>query len=260
MSHDAGALSGAADLHIHTTHSDGTAGVHQVLAHVRNHTDLRLIAITDHDCIAGSKHAARVAQDYGIEVIVGEEISTRHGHLLALFTERHIAAQQSASETVTAIHAQGGLAIAPHPFDASVPSLGHSELALVLNELGLDGIEGFNGGVIWPLRKCNALAQRVGALWKLPLVGGSDSHSLGTIGKGRTKFEGATARDLYRAIKSNRVTFSGRYWSPGDYIAILFNAVHRHGFLATVRWALQNTGQPARSAVSRKPGCAVSPS
>lgn len=104
------------------------------------------------------------------------------------------------------------------------------------------------------------MAQRVGARWKPPLVGGSDSHSLGTIGKGRTKFDGATARDLDRAIKSNRVTFTGRYWSPGDYIATLLNAVHRHGFLATMRWALQNTGQPARSVVSCKPGCAVSPS
>lgn len=236
-----------ADLHIHTTHSDGVASIREVLTHAAQATDLKVIAITDHDCITGSKQAARLAPSYGIEAIVGEEISTQHGHLLALFTERHIPAGQPARETIAAIHAQGGLAIAPHPFDASVPSIGASELAPFLNELGLDGIEGFNAGVYWHQRRCNALAQQRARVWQLPITGGSDSHSLPTIGKGFTTFAGSTAQDVYRAIKIQQVNWGGQYWSLGDYLDNWRHAVQNQGILATARWAWHNAGQPSHS-------------
>ena len=81
-----------ADLHIHTTYSDdATASVEDVLEYVANRTDLRVIAITDHDEIEGALKAQRLAKDYGIEVIVGEEVSTNEGHLLALFIEHFLA-------------------------------------------------------------------------------------------------------------------------------------------------------------------------
>ncbi len=239
-----------ADLHIHTTHSDGIASVQEVLAHVAHATDLKVIAITDHDCIAGSKQAARLAPSYGIEAIVGEEISTQHGHLLALFTERHIPAGKPAWETIADIHAQGGLAVAPHPFDASVPSLGASELAPFLNELDLDGIEGFNAGVYWHQRSCNALAQQRAQVWQLPLTGGSDSHSLPTLGKGFTTFAGNTAQDLFHAIKTHQVNCGGSYWSLANYWDNWRHAVQDHGILATARWAWHNAGQPSRSTPS----------
>ena len=65
-----------ADLHIHTTHSDGAATVAELLGHVARDTDLHAIAITDHDTITGAQQAAKLARQFGIEVIVGEEVST----------------------------------------------------------------------------------------------------------------------------------------------------------------------------------------
>ena len=62
---------GLADLHMHTIYSyDGTASVPRVLARARQ-IGLDVIAITDHDEIAGSLKALELAPDYGLEVIPG---------------------------------------------------------------------------------------------------------------------------------------------------------------------------------------------
>lgn len=181
------------------------AAVHEVLAYAADATELKAIPITDHDCITGSMQASRQARSFGIEVIIGEEISTQHGHLLGLFLERHIAAHRPVWETIADIHAQGGLAISPHLFDNSVPSIGAYAVAAYLGELGLDGVEGFNAGVYWPLRKCNVFARRYATAYQLATIGGSDSHSLPTIGKGYTEFVGNSAQDVYNAIKTRTV-------------------------------------------------------
>src|SRR4051812_25127415 len=97
-----------ADLHIHTTASDGAATVPQLLEYVARATDLRVIAITDHDSIAGAKEAARVARQLGVEVIGGKEVSPADGHLLALFIDTLLPPRRPAAETIAAIHAQGG--------------------------------------------------------------------------------------------------------------------------------------------------------
>ena len=113
-----------ADLHIHTAHSDGLATVPELLAHVATKTDLRFVAITDHDNFVGAKQAARLGQQFGIRVVLGEEVSTADGHLLALFTHKYLPPGRPIAKMLAAIHAQGELAIVPHPCDHSFPSLG----------------------------------------------------------------------------------------------------------------------------------------
>jgi hypothetical protein len=90
---------GLADLHMHTNYSDGTGSVEEVLAFAEHHTTLDVIAITDHDTIEGALRARDLAaqREYRFEVIVGEEISTREGHLLALFLRHPIRASSAAS-------------------------------------------------------------------------------------------------------------------------------------------------------------------
>jgi predicted metal-dependent phosphoesterase TrpH len=205
-----------ADLHIHTTHSDGAASVSELLGHVARDTDLHAIAITDHDTITGAQQAARLARQFGIEVIIGEEVSTADGHLLALFIDSVLPPGHSATETIAAIHAQGGLAIAPHPFDRSVPSLGRA--GHLREEWKFDAIEGFNAGVIWSQRGCNAAAGRVALDRHVPSVGGSDAHTLATVGTGYTWFTGTSANDLYHAIQGSTVACDGHYWSMVQYL------------------------------------------
>jgi predicted metal-dependent phosphoesterase TrpH len=78
---------GLADLHMHTIYSyDGTASVPAVLARAKQ-VGLDAIAITDHDEIKGSLQAFDLAPKYGIEVILGLEITTADGDLLARWDE-----------------------------------------------------------------------------------------------------------------------------------------------------------------------------
>jgi predicted metal-dependent phosphoesterase TrpH len=203
-----------ADLHIHTTYSDGTASVGALLEHVAVNTDLRVIAVTDHDTIAGALEARELAADYGIEVIVGEEVSTAEGHLLALFIEEPLPPRQPAAVTIAAIQAQGGLCIAAHPYDWLTPSLGRAGMiercAGAGCEWPLDGVESFNAS-LWSAR-ANARAAAAGERMGLPLLGGSDSHHLATVGLGYTLFPGHSAADLRYAIRLRATRPGGSAW------------------------------------------------
>src|SRR5215212_9521125 len=78
---------GKADLHMHTSLGDGLASVEQIFEFVENYTDLDIIAITDHDDIRGAMQALELAEKrkWRFKVVPGNEITTRQGHLLALF-------------------------------------------------------------------------------------------------------------------------------------------------------------------------------
>ena len=47
-----------ADLHIHSTYSDGLDSIPQILDYVEQQTDLDLIAIADHDDVRGAPRCA----------------------------------------------------------------------------------------------------------------------------------------------------------------------------------------------------------
>ena len=79
---------GLADLHMHTIYSyDGTASLSAVLSRAKK-LGLDVIAITDHDEIAGALKAMELAPNYGVEVIPGSEITTADGDLLAFFIKK----------------------------------------------------------------------------------------------------------------------------------------------------------------------------
>jgi hypothetical protein len=70
------------------------------------------IAITDHDEIAGAVEARAIG---GVQVIVGEEISSIDGHVIGLFLEQRVPPRLPTEETAELIRQQGGLVLAPHP-------------------------------------------------------------------------------------------------------------------------------------------------
>src|SRR6266496_4427737 len=106
---------GLADLHIHTIYSyDGTASVPAVLRRAQQ-IRLNVIAITDHDEIAGSLKALELAPKYGLEVIPALEVTTAEGDLLVLNVTAKIPRNLSLIETVLRTGELGGFSIAPHP-------------------------------------------------------------------------------------------------------------------------------------------------
>src|SRR5207245_10600906 len=90
---------GRADLHMHTTASDGWPSPQQLVDHARG-TGLDVIAATDHDTIEGALHAAEhAARGTTLQVVIGEEQSDRDGHSHALFHEKRSLAGTTARAT-----------------------------------------------------------------------------------------------------------------------------------------------------------------
>ncbi len=196
----------AADLHIHTLASDGTAGIEAILEHVERATDLDVIAITDHERIDAALAARSMARDLGLraEVVVGEEVTTLGGHLLALFLDRPIRPYRTLRTTILAVHEQGGLAIPAHPLVPYPLCAQGWMLRRLLDDpdpaAHPDALETFNPtslGKPWH-RRVVRFADQHG----LARVGNSDAHALSAIATGWTTFPGHDAADLRRAIET----------------------------------------------------------
>ncbi|MSQ15122.1 MAG: PHP domain-containing protein, partial [Dehalococcoidia bacterium] len=121
---------GKADLHIHTAVSDGMGSVAQVLEYLSANPALDVVAITDHDDITGGITARDMARKMGcpFEVIVGAEITTLEGHMVALFLTDPVPSLRPLAQTVKAVHAQNGICIAPHPMSWFTHSIGRRSL------------------------------------------------------------------------------------------------------------------------------------
>ena len=199
-----------ADLHIHTRYSgltkvsfltfpDSISRPSDIVMTAEK-KQISVLCITDHNSIRGAIEAKKLATS--VEIVVGSEIATRDGDLIGMFLTEDIMKGLGAEETIDAIHAQGGLAIAPHPFSSHCSSLG-----LKIMDLRLDGVELFNAA--HRDGYTNEAAQRLSGKLDLAFVGGSDAHSHTMVGNAYTLFEGEGPEDLRKAILAKKTTFAG---------------------------------------------------
>jgi predicted metal-dependent phosphoesterase TrpH len=196
---------GRADLHVHSAWSDGRQPPESLVLAAAGRVDL--LALTDHDEIEGALRArafARSRPELGVDVIVGEEVSTLNGHLLGLYIEERVAPGLTAERTIELIHAQGGLAVAPHPLHPiRYARRGHRPLAEMVADLPLDAVEVVNNtGPLACFYDARALVAN--DRWRLPVCGGSDAHDTRYVGSGLTRFEGRSAEALRRALVAGR--------------------------------------------------------
>lgn len=86
------AVQAGADLHVHTTHSDGVFSPGEVLRSAAQ-AGLAAVAITDHDTVSGVSVAQPEANRLGIELIPGIEMTAEHAghevHILGYFLDVH---------------------------------------------------------------------------------------------------------------------------------------------------------------------------
>lgn len=245
---------GKADIHIHSEHSDGMASVLEILNYVEEHTDLDLIAITDHDMFDGSEIALALAakRKYRFDVITGMEVTTLEGHLLALGLTKPVKSLQRLDQTIAQIHAQGGLAIIPHPMSWLIRSVGQRGIMRVQNdpapEIYFDGIEAMNPSIAGRVTVAKT-KQLNAARLHLAETGGSDAHTLSMIGTGLTVFPGTRAADWVRALKDKQTRADGHFWT-GTEIRELARIGPRQSYRALV----QLPGRHLRRALRKRTG------
>jgi predicted metal-dependent phosphoesterase TrpH len=190
-----------ADIHIHSNHSDGLGSIPEIMEYVQNQTDLKVIAITDHNTLEGARFARSLSELYDFEVVVGEEVSSKQGHVLGLFLEEEVRAGMSAADTVRAIEEQGGIAVIAHPFSAKgvFGPTGRSLFAAAANDWAFHAFEVYNSlpFLVW----ANSMAAKTLAGGRgVAATGGSDAHVIEAVGKGYTLFRGESAEDLRTSI------------------------------------------------------------
>jgi predicted metal-dependent phosphoesterase TrpH len=224
---------GRADLHVHTLASDGTASVAEVLDAVASAGRLDVIAIADHERIDAAIAARHLAQDRGLpfEVVVGEEITTRGGHLLGLFLERRVPPLKSLRWSIEAVHDQGGIAIPAHPLvPLHLSAQGWVLRGLLDDDNPLvhpDALETFNPTAIgrYGHARSVAFADEHG----LARVGSSDAHALEAVGTAWTTFDGRTADDLRRAIADGTTAHEGAFHGSFGQLAVFGRQLRKRG-------------------------------
>ena len=183
-------------------------------------SDLRVAVLTDHNRIDVAGELVARSRDEGtmIELVVGEEITTRGGHLLGVGLNALVPAGLSLADAVAAVHDQGGIAVVAHPLlwthmAASARVL--VELAEGDPRYRPDAIEAMHPTAVWVpgwRGRVERLAQRCG----YAIVGGSDAHVARSVGRGRTCFHGDTEAGLVAAIRGRETWTEGRRYAIRD--------------------------------------------
>jgi len=184
-----------ADPHCHTDASDGMVTAAELVdAAVK--AGLDLIAVCDHDTMGSVREAQARGEAAGLTVVAGQEVTTRppaQTHILGWFLEKPIARGMSIEDTVTAIHAQGGLVIIPHPFmPVYFGSIQPGMLRRLIERQHVDGIEMLSTVPVGTARRkllnefYDANRERLGAA-----IGASDCHFGGRdLGRALTEYDG----------------------------------------------------------------------
>lgn len=112
------------ELHAHTHHSDGRLTVAEMAQEARD-LGLDVVALTDHNTNSGIREIPDAERKSGVTIIPGMELTTFHGHLLALGTTTYVEwrslSRANIDSAIAAIHAAGGLAGVAHPFHPGSP-------------------------------------------------------------------------------------------------------------------------------------------
>lgn len=165
------------ELHCHTVASPDALTKPEAVVAACRARGIDRIAITEHNNIAGALAVQRLAPDL---VIVGEEIRTTKGEVIAWFVTEEVPKGLSPEETIARLREQGAVISVPHPLDSL---RGGSAMLLdgVLSIIDqVDALEVFNARCL--RREDNEAANRLALEHGKLATAGSDAHSAREIG------------------------------------------------------------------------------
>lgn len=166
------------DFHTHTCASEDSLITPGHLIDVCKRKGVNRVVVTDHNTIVGAHAAKNLDPDL---VIIGEEIMTTHGEILAAFVSEEIPPHLSPRETIYRLRSQGSFISISHPFD-TMRSGGWNIKDLIEITPMIDAIEVFNARCISP--SFNRRAKDFANKHSLAGTAGSDAHTSFELGRG----------------------------------------------------------------------------
>lgn len=246
---------GEAILHIHTTFSDGTASVEEILDDADRHGAIDVVGITDHDdtqafARARSWKAAHPASR--VQPIWGVELTIRaFKHLLLFkleppFPECPPPKFLSLRQAMRAAKELGAFVVVPHVATFWI-GLGQQRLASLAAPLGIDGFELLNPyhGSDRQVAALLALNGQHERRYGRPLlaIGGSDAHHLEDLYRVIVEFHGHTPADLARAFRARTAV---PRWGPPSPRPTVRKQLRQH-----TRALLVHPAEQLRSRIAR---------
>ncbi|OYR56302.1 PHP domain-containing protein [Halorubrum halodurans] len=196
------------ELHSHSALShDGRDPVDLLLEQAAA-VGLDALAVTDHDEIDASIEAAEKAADYGLVGIVGMEVTSAAGHVLAFGIDELVPSGLPFDETLDRIREAGGIAVVPHPFQKTR----HGVAAHVSDEqlASADAIEVYNSRLF--TGRANRQAETFAVRRNLPMTAGSDAHISEMVGQAVTEVgaDERSAEAILEAVADGRTSVVGK--------------------------------------------------
>ena len=164
------------------------------------------VVVTDHNTIAGARDTQALDPEL---VIVGEEIMTTRGEILAAFVTEEIPKGLTPEETIQRLRDQGAFISVSHPFDRWRSGAWKEDDLLEIAPL-VDAIEIYNSRCMLP--RFNHEARHFAEKYNLAGTVGSDAHAAFELGRSfmmLEPFEGP--EDLRRVIRAGIPKVR---WSP----------------------------------------------
>jgi predicted metal-dependent phosphoesterase TrpH len=210
------------EFHCHTSYSKDSLTRPRALVEACRRKGIDRVIVTDHNTIAGAQAAQSLDPQ---RVIVGEEIMTTRGEILAAFVTEEIPRRLTPQETIRRLKDQGAFISVSHPFDRwRNGAWRESDLLEILPEV--DAIEVYNSRCMQP--RFNLEARQFAEKYEVAGTVGSDAHAAFELGRSLLllePFEGAEG--LRNVIRTGRplVRWSPPWFHLASRYAVLYKQV-----------------------------------
>ncbi|RIK36152.1 MAG: hypothetical protein DCC57_22720 [Chloroflexi bacterium] len=212
------------DLHSHTVYSKDCLTPPAKLVAQARARGLDKIAVTEHNNLAGARAAKELDPDL---VIVGQEIMTTRGEIIAYYVQEEVPRGLPPEEAIARLREQGAVISIPHPLDTLRGSAMGRENVMAILHL-VDALEVRNARCVRPAD--NAAAAALAAAHGKLATAGSDAHTLFEVGRCRMEmppFEDNAASFLAALSQAQPCGTESPFW---PHLASTYAKVHKRLF------------------------------
>jgi len=193
------------DLHVHSCYSGDS--VSQPIDLLRKAAEKGIgFAVTDHNSCSAWDDFRKLEKEFNVPIVFGSEIRVYRGkrmlgEILALFLKKPVL-ENDFLEAIAQIHEQKGIVAAAHPFDLMRSPYMRGFKDLTKLKKHFDAIEVFNSRTI--VKKFDSRARRFAKENKLPMICGSDAHTLNELGTALTEVKAKNLDEAKKEILAGR--------------------------------------------------------